>query len=609
MSIVTLVWSMISAVCLTLGVLYVMVWLSRRDEVARLVFSLAAFGVAGLAVFELLLMHAPSVETYAVLHRWAHVPVFFVTVGTVFFVHLYFRAGALWLLWFILLVRVLVLVVNFSGPTSFNFIEITALAPVSLLGEFVNIPVAVPSPWTRLGELSLLLVVVFVAHAALQSWQRNKPRDRQRALVIGVAVSVFFVFSLMNAILLHWDFVSIPYLLSMAFMFVILAMSYELSVDLLQASRVARELDDSRMRLELAAESSGIGLWDYDATRDRFWVTDRLREIFGFAPDEELRMASWLEKVHPDDYGRVAAQAEATVTAGANFDTEYRLMSPTGRLRWLTAKGRGAPGGNRRFLGVVMDVTTQHEAEHERIQLRENLAHTGRVSMMGLLASSMAHELNQPLGAILRNAEAAQLLLASDSPDLDEIREILRDIQRDDQRAGGVITRLRGLLTGHSLEFQVLDLGSLVDEVLSLVRTEVAVRQVRLVRAIGPADAIVRGDAIHLQQVLLNFVMNALDALVSVDPANREIRIDARQREDGMLEVVVSDTGPGVPAELSDKVFDPFYTTKSTGMGMGLSICRTIIEAHGGRIWVERDRPVGAAFCFTLPLEPEAPGA
>jgi signal transduction histidine kinase len=302
----------------------------------------------------------------------------------------------------------------------------------------------------------------------------------------------------------------------------------------------------------------------------------------------------------------VAAEAEATVTTGADFDTEYRLMTPTGELRWLTAKGRRSPGGNDRLLGVLMDVTSRHEAEHERTELREHLAHAGRVSMMGLLASSMAHELNQPLGAILRNAEAAQLLLSGDSADLDEIREILRDIQRDDQRAGDVITRLRGLLAGHSLEFRAIALGSLVDEVLTLVKTEAAVRHVRLVRAIGPAGAVVRGDAIHLQQVLLNFIMNAIHAMDSVGPGNREIHIDSRRREDGMLEVAVVDTGPGVPANLVEKIFEPFYTTKATGMGMGLSICRTIIEAHGGRIWVDPDRATGAAFCFTLPLEPEA---
>jgi two-component system, LuxR family, sensor kinase FixL len=606
MSIVTFVWSMVSAVCLTLGILYVIVWLHRRDEPARFFFSIAALGVAALAAFELLLMHAPSVEAYRMLHRWAHVAVFLVFVSTVVFVHLYFRAGAKWLLWLHRAAAVVVLAVNFASPVSINFLEINGFSLVPVFGEFVNVPIGVFNPWARLGESSLLLVMAFMAHAAFQAWRRNEERDRRRAVVIGASVVFFFGLSIVGAGLMHRGLIVIPYFISVSFLWVILAMGYELSVDLLKATEVSRELNESRMRLELAAESSQLGFWEYDAVEDRFWVSDRLREILGFGRKQEIRMATWLAKVHPDDYEATALHSAATVKSGAELKLDYRLLMPTGEVRWLSAQGRSVPGQSGRVLGVVMDVSGQHESEHERTQLRELLAHSGRISMLGLLASSLAHELNQPLGAILRNAEAAQLLLAGESPDLAEVREILKDIQRDDQRAGNVISRLRGMLGGHTTDFQPVDFIALVDEVLALVRTEAAVKAVRLVREIGATRAVVRGDSVHLQQVLLNFVMNAFDALDSVDVGERSVEISAMSLTDGMLKVVVSDTGRGVLAEIAEKIFEPFYTTKGTGMGMGLAICRTIIEAHGGRIWLDPDRAKGAAFCFTLPLEPEA---
>ncbi len=605
MSIVTIVWSMISAISLTLGLLYAVVWLSSRQDLAKLCFSAAALAVAALAAFELQLMYAPSVEAYAVLHRWAHVPVFLVFVATVWFVRLYFRAGALWLLWLIVLVRVLVLVVDFSSPVSFNFLQITALAPVPLFGELVNVPVAVPSPWTSLGELSLLLVSAFMLHAAFQAWRRNEPRDRQRALVIGGAVAVFFLLSMLNAVLLHRGLVPLPYLLSIAFLFVILAMSYELSVDLLRSSEIARELADHRMRLDLAAETSSMGFWEYDGESDRFWITNGVRQLFRFAPEEEIGLATWLAKIHPDDCAVAAATAAAALATGREFRLDYRLLWPHDEQRWLTSHGRNAPGSGKRFVGIVMDVTNQHESEHERTQLRSQIAHSGRVSMLGQLASSMAHELNQPLGAILRNAEAAQLLMSGGAPELAEVREILQDIQRDDQRAVKVISKLRGLLTGHEIESRVLDVIPLIDEVLDLVRTEAAARQVRLLRDVGPDRAITRGDAIHLQQVLLNLIMNAIDALAAFDGDDKAVRVSAQVRDDGTLEVAVSDNGSGVPAELAGKIFEPFFTTKDSGMGMGLSICRTIVEAHGGRIRVDDSMAAGAAFHFTLPLAPE----
>lgn len=594
---------MVSAVCLTLGLIYIVVWAGRREDWAKVCFAVTAVGVAALALFELLLMQASSVEAYARLHRWGHVSVFFIIIGLVSFVRLYFRAGAWSLLWLIVALRCAVLAANYFSPVSASFLEITSLESFPLFGEVVNVPVGIANPWSRLAEISLVLVALFTLQAALEIWRRNEPRDRQRAAVIGSAVVLFFSFALANALLVHHSPASVPYFLSMAFMVVVLAMTYELSIDIRHASETVRELDKSKARVELAAESAGVGFWEYDAEHDRFWVTDRVRELFGFDPHQQLDMAVWLDRVHPDDREVADKSATEFIAQGNPFRLDYRVRRPAGEVRWVTAQGRQAAKAGRIFHGLTMDVTAQHESEHERSQLRDQLAHSGRVTMLGQMAASLAHELNQPLGAILRNAEAAQLLLDVESPDLAELREILKDVQRDDRRAGEVIGKLRGLLKQHSFDSRRLNLELLVDEVMSLVRTEAAVRGTKIHKEFEPGPAFVAGDPIHLQQVLLNLVLNALDVVEAMPEGKRWVRIGARRRDDGFIEVSVCDSGSGVPPGMAEQIFSPFFTTKPAGMGLGLSICRTIVEVHGGRIWVDTEAVGGASFCFTLPLQ------
>ena len=222
--------------------------------------------------------------------------------------------------------------------------------------------------------------------------------------------------------------------------------------------------------------------------------------------------------------------------------------------------------------------------------------------MMGQLASALAHEINQPLSAILSNAEAAERFLQRDRRNIVEVRAILADIRNADKRAAAVIERMRGLLRRHTVDTQRLDVSGLVGEVAALVRVDAATRQVK-VEVDVPADLPeVRGDRVHLQQVLLNLILNGMDALDGARPADRRVSMTARCDGDESVEVVVGDGGPGIPAEMLGQIFDPFYTTKPHGMGMGLAISRTIVEAHGGKLWAENQAGSGAAFRFTLPI-------
>jgi signal transduction histidine kinase/ABC-type uncharacterized transport system substrate-binding protein len=249
--------------------------------------------------------------------------------------------------------------------------------------------------------------------------------------------------------------------------------------------------------------------------------------------------------------------------------------------------------------GLLTQRRQRRLAEIEVLNQRTELAHVSRVSTMGQLSSALAHELNQPLGAILRNAEAGELFLQKEKPDLDEIRAIFADIRKDDERAGNVINRMRSLLKRRSLESDPLDLQGLIEETITLARPDAVARRIHLSLRVAPELPLVLGDRVHLQQVLLNLMLNGMDAMSACRTADRVLSVVARMAGND-IEVVVKDRGTGIPADKVERVFEAFFTTKSDGMGMGLAISRTIIEAHGEKIRAENNPDKGASFIFTL---------
>jgi C4-dicarboxylate-specific signal transduction histidine kinase len=253
--------------------------------------------------------------------------------------------------------------------------------------------------------------------------------------------------------------------------------------------------------------------------------------------------------------------------------------------------------------GLFIQRGHRQRAEREVLRQQTELAHVNRVATIGQLTSALAHELTQPLGAILRNTEAAEIVLQQGKPDITEVRAILSDIRKDDQRAGNVIERMRSLLKRRSLELKPLELDTLLGETFTLSQSDADTRGVELTLQIREKLPVILGDRVHLQQVLLNLILNGMDAMAAVPRMERKLIVRTASNGNGAVEVAVIDWGPGIPPENIAHLFEPFFTTKSNGMGMGLAISRTIIEAHGGKIWCENIDPRGAVFKFTLPVK------
>lgn len=604
---VIILWIAIVSACLTLAAVHFLVWCQRRAAWDDLLFTVTSVAVAAFATGELLLFKADTPAEYAAVARWIHIPGWCITISLAGFVWLHLRAGRRWLLWSVCGLRTVALFVNFVVGESLNYSGVTGLRQAQFLGDVVSIGVGKPNPWMLVGQASLLLLVVFTFDAAVSVWRRG---DRRLALLTGGSIVLFTTAALTQVVLVLWGLVDWPFAFSPFFMGIVAAMAVEASGKLVRAERDARELLESERRLTLAADAGGVGLWTRDLRNDEIWASERWRTLFGFTATEPLRFDRVLGRLHPDDRDPLRRAIGRAVEDRGSYSTEYRVELPDGSTRWIGSSGTVESNDRLEPVlvrGASVDITRRRQSEADRRELQQELAHAGRVNLLGQLATSIAHELGQPLGAILRNAETAQILLDSPSPDIEELRAIVADIRNDDRRAVGVLDHLRSLLRRRSPDFQSIPTCQLVDDVVTLVRSDASTRRVTLPVDVPGDLPAVRGDRVHLQQVLLNLIMNAMDAVASEPPECRKVTLSARANGQGMVEVAVCDSGTGIPATQMESLFRPFHTTKQNGMGMGLSISRTIVEAHGGEIRAENNAARGATFRFKLPVAgPEA---
>ncbi len=476
MSPLIVTWSMCASVSLMLGLMHLLFWLNYRKKSVYLLSSVMAFSAGISAILEMGMLFTQSLDTYRTLIRWENLVIFMILIPMVWFVQVYFTNSRRWLAITITLLWSAGLVINFLSPHSLTFDSIDELRRLpAFWGELFTVPSGTENPFKWLVDITSLLILIYVGDATIRSWQQG---NRKKALVIGGGIITFILAAGIHTPLVDAGIIHTPYMISFAFLAIVITMSYQLVIEAMRA-------------------------------------------------------------------------------------TEYA---------------------------------------HELQQARQNLDQLARSNLLGECSNMMAHELNQPLTAILSNAQAARRYLDSNTFKPEQIREILDDIVRDDKRASEIISRLRSMLQKEEVIRERFDLSAAVQEAVSMLSHEFKEKNIQLIECYSSEPTSVTAGRIELQQVMINLMVNAIKAMDKLPINGRRLDIHTSVI-DGAVRVVVKDSGHGISRGLHESLFDSFVSGGKDGMGMGLAISHRIIETYGGRIWADPAKAGGAVFSFTLPLD------
>jgi PAS domain S-box-containing protein len=356
---------------------------------------------------------------------------------------------------------------------------------------------------------------------------------------------------------------------------------------------------------QIAAESSHLGVWNWDETSGELLWDSTTREIFDIPVEAKMTLGLFYSRVYPPDLELVKKVWRSAMESGVPYQLDFRVQRLDRAVRWVHARGRGyydEKGKPLRMIGIVFDITERKEAEEQAHKSREQIDRLTRISLLGEMTASIAHELNQPLSAIASNANAAQRFLNQGKLDADTVREILEDIGADARRAHDVIHHIRNTIKKGAAIRERIDLNAVVNHVAHSIRPDARIYACEVDTALEKSLPDVEGDPVQIQQVLINLVSNAFDAMTDTPPKRRKVKIRTRRSGDRTVCVSVRDNGIGIQEEARERLFEQFFTTKTGGLGMGLAIVRSIIETHGGQIAAENVEGGGARFHFTLPI-------
>ncbi len=598
MSWITVVWSMNAAACLTLAAFYGAVWCKQRHNWMHLLFSCSAVAAAAISAFELWMLNATTVEQYQLLVRWIHVPTWVLTVSFVAFVRLYLQAGRVWMAWSIYSLCTLILILNFIFPVDINFKTITDVRHFSWAGETVSAPIGVANPFGILSQVSLLLLLVFSVDAAITVWRR---RDRRRALLIGGSM-IFGAILAWHVPLVIWGIIDVPFFLGFTCTAIVLAMGYELSNDLARAAGLAREFEVSEKRLNIAAGSANLGMWEWDFEKDEIWVTRTRRAQLGFPASGKITSEDLISRCHADDRDRARRAMDDAIQNGKDYQGEFRVSCADGSVRWICACGRVHLDEQRkpiRLTGISLDITDQKEAELIAQQQREELEQlrqqrtallekevAERARLEREVIDSCAHE-QRRIAYELHDSVGQQLVSIALSAKL--LEEQLRPDRPIEAEKTSAIVQLANeaarqtRLTARSLEGVdgVGDLKTALESLAMNISQNCRVKSI--VKSNGTSSPISAPLSAQLYRIAQEAVRNSLE-----HGGARQVLIQLTFGDKDML-LSVQDDGHG---------FDP----KINGHGMGLRIMRYRAQCIGGSCEVHAGPSQGTIVHCRVPL-------
>ncbi len=607
----TMLWVAVAAYAMTLALIHFMVWARQSSRKVHLIFVCTALSSVAMLLVEVWMFRAATPEAFNKALLWYHVPAFFAVVSLAAFVRSYLRAGRLWLAWTIVAIRLLSLVLNFSTGENLNYTGEVTLDRIRLLGENMTVATGSPNHFMIVGQVSLFLLFAFIVDAAITIWRRG---DRRAALgACGSLILLIFAGTLQPVVIL-WDIAQLPLMVGPFFVGILTFMAFGLSGDIMDSLKFAEvirekesQVRSSEERLDLAANAANIGLWSVEPETGAIWASERARHMYGVSPDEPADLNLLESTIHPDDHQAFRQAIHASFEQNDSFNMEYRIRRRDGTTRWMLVRGRmvkasGGPTGKERsrLVGASVDITERKDAEKRLAELTGQLERTSRVTLLGELSGTIAHELNQPLAGILNTAQAAEIALARENLSETECKEVLEDIISDTKRAASVIRNLRDLYSDHEVDMSRISMQDVIASSRQLLNSEFVMRGVLSVYELGE-DAQVRGNKLQLQQVIVNLLMNSLQAIARSPSAERKVSV-IMQVDQLDCRVMVEDSGDGIPAGKLSEIFSPMTASRSGGMGLGLTICNRIVALHGGAMLAENKPDGGARIGFVLPV-------
>ena len=567
----------------------------RRVRQVHLLFAMMCLAIMALILAKAGGYQAQTVTALIALRKWeiAAICVFFVLFP--WFVAGYTGVRPRKLLFGLTAFWVLIFAVNLILPYGVQFGDLPRLSHFHLpWGEsVVDLRVLQPSVWHKIGLLGILAIMAFSVHACIVL-HRRQPR---KARALAWALGLFF-----GSIVFNWavnrEIIEFIHLSDFGFISILVLMDLELILESRNEGR--------RMRDVLDHLPAAICVKDLQG---RIQLVNRRFESYFHVSgtgvvgktDRDLFPADQAERLRADEMLAVETRREVANELVLEWNGARRTYE---MQQFPMVRPDGSPYA---VGGVYVDVTETRERDKLLQKLRRQVWHADRVASTGAITGSLAHEICQPLSAILNNAQAGLRFLAQDSVDLAEMRDILEDIVRDDKRAGAVISGLRAMLQQQETPYASVDLARCIEDVIELLHSELIRHGVEVERSLE-ANLTVRANKTQIQQVLLNLMINAMEAMVEQPAGERILRIRAT-RADGKARVSISDTGVGIAEDMLHRIFEGFYTTKPQGLGVGLDVCRSIVESHRGAIWAEANPDRGATIHFTLPFAEEPPAA
>jgi len=598
----TVAWSICAGICVMLALLHILLWMKDRSKMAYLLSAVMALSAAASAIAELSLLHTQSVSAYLLIMRWQVFFVYLLLMPLLWLVSLRLDSSHRWLANLIVAIWTVALVINFVSPGNLvyeNLDEITRYT--TIWGEHYSHGVGPENPWNILANVAVLLILIYVIMASNKSWRRG---EHKRTIVIGGSIVAFLLLGGIHSMLVDSGMLATPYMVSFAYLAIVLAMSYELVSDAVQVPMLSREIHANEKRWQDLLENVQLAVIAIDAKGCISYANPFFEKLSGYSANN-LQDKQLITLLPEDEREEFRMRIEQAMKIGPRPHSQWTVICATGEERQLAWSAVRQNDSNGEFAGIIAvgaDITERLTTQRELQQSQRELERLTRASMLGELASALAHELNQPLTAILSNSQAALRFMANDQVGFGELHDILEDIVRDDKRAGEVIHSMRAMLRKGEIKREQFDIKKAIDEVVTMLHNELDAQSIRVEIELPTDLPLISAGRVEIQQVLMNIILNAARAMQSTPTEQRAISIQAC-KDEANITLLITDRGSGIDPSDLPNIFTAFYSTKSANMGMGLAICKRIIEAHGGKICAENNPLGGAVFTFTLPVK------